>query len=62
GMGMMLGVSLDIDAKEVIQKCLDNGLLVLSAKTKVRLLPPLTITRKELEKGLSILANVLKTM
>lgn len=62
GMGMMLGVSLDVDAKEVIQKCLDNGLMVLSAKTKVRLLPPLTITRKELEKGLSILANVLKTM
>lgn len=62
GMGMMLGVSLDVDAKEVIQHCLDNGLMVLSAKTKVRLLPPLTITRKELEKGLSILANVLKTM
>lgn len=62
GMGMMLGVSLDVDAKEVIQKCLDSGLMVLSAKTKVRLLPPLTITRKELEKGLSILAEVLKNM
>ena len=62
GMGMMLGVSLDIDAKDVIQKCLDNGLMVLSAKTKVRLLPPLTITRKELEKGLTILADVLKSM
>lgn len=62
GMGMMLGVSLDVDAKEVIQKCLDSGLMVLSAKTKVRLLPPLIITRKELEKGLSILAKVLKNM
>ncbi|WMI81185.1 aspartate aminotransferase family protein [Anaerotignum sp. MB30-C6] len=62
GMGMMLGVSLDVDAKEVIRKCLDNGLMILSAKTKVRLLPPLTITRKELEKGLTILADVLKSM
>lgn len=62
GMGMMLGISLDVDAKEVIQKCMENGLLVLSAKTKVRLLPPLTITEKEMEKGLSILAEVLKGM
>lgn len=62
GMGMMLGVSLDVDAKEVIQKCMEEGLLVLSAKTKVRLLPPLTISRKELEKGISILAKVLKTV
>lgn len=62
GMGMMLGISLDVDAKEVIQKCLENGLLALSAKTKVRLLPPLTITEKEMEKGLSILAEVLKSM
>jgi len=62
GMGMMLGISLDVDTKEVIQKCLDSGLMVLSAKTKVRLLPPLTITRKELEKGLTILAEVLKNM
>ncbi|WP_352399827.1 aspartate aminotransferase family protein [Anaerotignum sp.] len=62
GMGMMLGISLDVDAKEVIHKCLDKGLMVLSAKTKVRLLPPLTITRKELEKGLTILAEVLKNM
>jgi len=58
----MLGISLDVDTKEVIQKCLDSGLMVLSAKTKVRLLPPLTITRKELEKGLTILAEVLKNM
>lgn len=59
GMGMMLGITVDIDAKEVIALALSKGLMVLSAKEKVRLLPPLTITRKELEKGLSILAQVL---
>lgn len=62
GMGMMLGVTLDVDAKEVMNKCLERGLMVLLAKSKVRLLPPLTITRGELEKGLTILADVLNNM
>ncbi|MDY3654648.1 MAG: aspartate aminotransferase family protein, partial [Ruminococcus callidus] len=37
----------------------EKGLLVLTAKTKVRLLPPLTITDEEIEKGVAILADVL---
>jgi len=62
GIGMMMGIQLDINAADVIQKAQDSGLLLLSAKAKVRLLPPLSITRKELEKALSILAEVLHSL
>lgn len=60
GMGMMLGISLDIDSKPVIQAAMEKGLLVLSAKTKIRLLPPLTISKEEMQKGLDILQEVLE--
>lgn len=59
GLGMMLGISLDIEAKPIIQKALEQGLLVLSAKEKIRLLPPLNITQAQMEQGLEILQNVL---
>lgn len=60
GEGMMIGIVLKKgDAHEVAQKCLDNGLLVLTAKTLVRLLPPLTTSRAEIEKGLEILRSCL---
>lgn len=61
GMGMMLGLVLEHGtAREVAQKCLENGLLVLTAKSLIRLLPPLNISREELDDGLSILESVLK--
>lgn len=61
GLGMMLGLVLEHGtAREVAQKCLENGLLVLTAKTLIRLLPPLNISREELDDGLSILESVLK--
>lgn len=62
GLGMMLGIQLDVDAKPVIHTLLEAGLLVLSAKTKIRLLPPLTISQDELDKGLSILENTLQAL
>lgn len=61
GMGMMLGVELDgLDAKAVAAKCVAKGLLILTAKTLLRLLPPLVITDAELDRGLAILQNVLE--
>ncbi len=61
GMGLMIGISLKTkDAKDIAKKALDNGLLVLTAKEKVRLLPPLTITYEEIDKGMEILAELLK--
>ena len=63
GLGMMLGVELDgADAKEVAARCVQNGLLILTAKAKLRLLPPLNITRDEMDRGLSRLAAVLAAL
>ena len=60
GIGLMLGVEIEKDAKEVANECLENGLLVLTAKTKVRLLPALNISFCELERGLKILKEVIE--
>lgn len=60
GMGLMIGIRLKTkNAAEVCKACLDSGLLVLTAKEKIRLLPPLTITKEEIDKGLTILKNIL---
>ena len=59
GMGMMLGIELDTDVKPIVNTLMENGLLVLTAKHKMRLLPPLNITQEELEQGLTILKNTL---
>jgi acetylornithine/N-succinyldiaminopimelate aminotransferase len=61
GMGMMLGVKLKKDnAKEVALQCVTNGLLILTAKNMLRLLPPLTISYEEIDKGLVILKETIK--
>ena len=62
GMGMMLGIELDTDVKPIVNTLMENGLLVLTAKHKMRLLPPLSITQTELEKGLSILKETLENL
>ncbi len=55
GMGLMIGIVLEKDnAKEVATKCVENGLLVLTAKNLIRFLPPLNISKEEIEKGLAI--------
>ena len=60
GLGMMIGISLKHKkAADVLKECLANGLLVLTAKDRVRLLPPLTISREELETGAEILCRVI---
>ena len=62
GMGMMLGIELDTDVKPIVNTLMENGLLVLTAKHKMRLLPPLSITQTELEKGLTILKETLENL
>lgn len=62
GIGMMIGIELkNKKAGDVVKAALDQGLLLLTAKTKVRLLPPLTITYEEIDKGLDILLSILNT-
>ena len=60
GMGLMLGIETEKNAKEIANACLEKGLLVLTAKTKIRLLPALNISYNEIDKGLNILKEVIE--
>lgn len=59
GMGLMIGISTTKNAREVAQKCLEKGLVVLTAHDKVRLLPPLTISKEQINSALKILDEVI---
>ena len=59
GMGLMIGLDTTKSSREVAEKCLERGLIVLTAKEKVRLLPPLTIRKDEIDFGLKILNEVI---
>jgi acetylornithine/N-succinyldiaminopimelate aminotransferase len=61
GKGLMLGIIVDAEERaELVAKCMDKGLLVLTAGTQaIRLLPPLTITYEELDEALSIFKEAL---
>ncbi|MCQ2462535.1 MAG: aspartate aminotransferase family protein [Clostridia bacterium] len=55
GMGLMIGLKTKKPAAEVVNKCLEKGVLCLTAKDKVRLLPALNIPMKDLEKAVEII-------
>ena len=55
GMGLMIGIETEKDASEVIKYCMDNGVLPIKAKTKVRLLPALNIGWDDLKTAIEII-------
>ena len=58
GRGLMLGIKVkNRDAHDVLSACAKAGLLILTAKELVRFLPPLTITKDEIDAGLKIFAE-----
>lgn len=57
GKGLMLGLEIEGDVKSAVSKCIENGLLVLTAKNKIRLLPALNISYEEIDEALSILTS-----
>ena len=61
GMGLMLGIDVQGGRtnKEVAALLMDHGLLCLTAGDRLRLLPPLVITKDELDQGLAILKQTL---
>ena len=59
GMGLMIGVKTTKPAGEVVNACMEKGVLCLTAKDKVRLLPALNIPMEQLQKAIGILAEVL---
>ena len=62
GMGLMTGVGIQgMTHKELKDRLMEAGLLCLTAgKDTLRLLPPLVITREEIDRGLDIMAQVMK--
>ena len=62
GMGLMVGVGVQgMTHKELKDKLMAEGLLALTAgKDTLRLLPPLVITKEEIDKGLAVMAKVMK--
>ena len=64
GIGLMVGIDFleGIQAADVLAACREKGLLVLTAKTRLRLLPPLTLTAHDVDMALEILGEVLTGM
>jgi len=60
GMGLMLGIETEKDASDVITECRNNGVIVIKAKNKVRLLPALNIPDELLSRAVEIIINACK--
>ena len=57
-MGLMIGVKPVKPTPEVVAKCREKGVLVLTAKDKLRLLPPLNIPFEQLKQAVAVLKSV----
>ena len=55
GMGLMIGIKTEKPAAEVLKGCMENGVLCLTAKDKVRLLPALNIPMDVLKKAVAVI-------
>ena len=61
GLGLMLGVELNIEGKQIVQLAMDRGLLINCTHDKVlRLMPALNVTKKEIDQAIYILERALK--
>lgn len=60
GMGLMIGIKTVKPAGEIVGKCIENGVLCLTAKDKVRLLPALNISWDDLKKAAAIIKDACK--
>ena len=60
GMGLMIGIETERPAKDVVSACMEKGVLCLTAKTKVRLLPALNIPMDVLQEAIEILKSACK--
>ena len=58
GLGLMIGIETVKPAGEVVKTCMERGVLCLTAKTKVRLLPPLNIPMDTLAQAVAIIKEV----
>ena len=58
GMGLMIGIKTEKSAADVVKACIERGVLPLTAKDKVRLLPALNIPDEQLIKAIDIIKSV----
>jgi acetylornithine/succinyldiaminopimelate/putrescine aminotransferase len=62
GLGLMLGVELNIQGKQIVQTCMERGLLINCTQDKVlRLMPALNVTKKEIDQAIHILKGVFQS-
>lgn len=62
GLGLMAGVELNVEGRPIVEKCIEKGLLINCTHERVlRLMPVLNVSRKEIDKALSILAGVMQS-
>jgi len=61
GLGLMAGVELNIEGKPIVEKCLEKGVLINCTHDKVlRLMPALNITKKEIDKAIGVIDQVMR--
>ncbi len=58
--GLMIGIEVEGNAGDIAKKCTENGLLAITAKTLLRMLPPLNIKYEEIDEALAILKKVME--
>jgi len=63
GMGLMAGIELKREGKPVVEGCLKNGLLInCTHETVLRLMPALTVTKREIDKAVAIIDTILESL
>jgi acetylornithine/N-succinyldiaminopimelate aminotransferase len=61
GLGLMIGIELEKDnAHDIAVKCVENGLLIITAKNLLRMLPPLNISYSEIDEAVEILNTTIQ--
>lgn len=59
--GLMVGIEINANALSIVKELLKNGLVVLAAgENVVRLLPPLTISKTDIDQAVALMKDVLK--
>ncbi len=60
GMGLMIGMELNIPGKDIVQKCVEKGLLInCTHETVLRIMPALNVSKKEIDQAIKILGEAL---
>jgi len=61
-LGMMMGIELDRPGADIVKRCLDAGLLInCTHDTVLRMLPPMTTTKEQIDEGVRVLSEVMAT-